>query len=204
VTDRLTDFEHLLLGLICAEPSSGYDLKRAFVTTPIGVYQPSSGALYPALQRLQTKGLIQSGPPTTAGVSPGRRRSVNQATSAGRAAHENWVRTPVEAASVSRDLGLHLMRFVMMEPLLTQPEVLAFLCGLRDALAAFVAELDRYTRAATFEGRHPALALDHGIQVHRASLDWAEHAITSLTTSTDPPARRGNGPHARDARSDAN
>jgi len=204
VTDRLTDFEHLLLGLICAEPSSGYDLKRAFATTPIGVYQPSSGALYPALQRLKTRGLIESQPPTTASVAPSRRRSAYQATAAGLAAHENWVRTPVEAASVSRDLGLHLMRFVMMEPLLTRHEVLAFLYGLRDALAALVAELERYTRSANLEGRHPALALDHGIQVHRASLDWAEHAITSLTTSTDPPARRGNGPHARDARSDAN
>ncbi len=182
MTDRLTDFEHLLLGLICAEPSSGYDLKRAFATTPIGVYQPSSGALYPALRRLQSKGLIQSQPPTAAGVAPGRRRSVYQATPAGRAAHESWVRTPVEAANVARDLGLHLMRFVMMEPLLTRHEVLGFLCGLRDALAALVAELERYTGAATFEGLHPGLALDHGIQVHRASLDWAEHAITSLTT----------------------
>jgi DNA-binding PadR family transcriptional regulator len=46
---RLTDFEQVLLGLICMGPSSGYDLKRAFSTTPLGVYQPSSGALYPAL-----------------------------------------------------------------------------------------------------------------------------------------------------------
>src|SRR5580698_4720029 len=46
---QLTDFEQVLLGLICMAPSSGYDLKRAFSTTPLGVYQPSSGALYPAL-----------------------------------------------------------------------------------------------------------------------------------------------------------
>jgi DNA-binding PadR family transcriptional regulator len=181
MTDRLTDFEFLLLGLICGEPSSGYDLKRAFATTPVGVYQPSSGALYPALKRLQAKGLIQSQSHTTAGVASGRRRSVYEATPSGRAVHESWVRTPVEAATVARDLGLHLMRFVMMESLLTRLEVLAYLSDLRDALAALVAELERYTQAAAFEGRHPALALDHGVQVHRASLDWAENAITSLT-----------------------
>jgi DNA-binding PadR family transcriptional regulator len=182
VTDRLSDFEQLLLGLICAEPSAGYDLKRNFATTPLGVYQPSSGALYPALQRLQTKGLIEPQPPAAAGVASRRRRIVYRATHAGRAAHESWVRTPVEAATVSRDLGLHLMRFVMMEPLLTRHEVLAYLCDLRDALAALVADLERYIEAATFEGRHPGLALDHGIKVHRASLDWAEHAISRLTT----------------------
>jgi len=35
MTDQPTDFEYLLLGLICGEPSSGYDLKRAFATTPV-------------------------------------------------------------------------------------------------------------------------------------------------------------------------
>jgi PadR family transcriptional regulator AphA len=180
MTDRLTDFEYLLLGLICAEPSSGYDLKRAFTTTPVGVYQPSSGALYPALKRLQSKGLIQSQSPVTE-EAPGRRRSVYQSTPAGREVHESWVRTPVEAATVGRDLGLHLMRFVMMESLLNRHEVLVYLLDLRDALAALVAELERYTEAAVFEGRHPALALNHGVLVHRASLDWAEDAITTLT-----------------------
>ena len=63
---RLTPFEHILLGLICTAPSSGYDLKRIFATTPMGLYQPSSGTLYPALRRLEQRGLVkaqaQSGP----------------------------------------------------------------------------------------------------------------------------------------------
>ena len=46
---QLTSFEQILLGLICTSPSSGYDLKRVFAT-PMGVYQPSSGTLYPALR----------------------------------------------------------------------------------------------------------------------------------------------------------
>ena len=57
---QLTAFEHILLGLIRQAPSSGYDLKRIFAVTPMGVYQPSSGALYPALRRLELKGLVQA------------------------------------------------------------------------------------------------------------------------------------------------
>lgn len=49
---QLTNFEHILLGMISAAPSSDYDLKRWFAATPIGVYQSSSGSLYPALKRL--------------------------------------------------------------------------------------------------------------------------------------------------------
>ena len=50
---RLTSFEHVLLGMIFIHPSTGYDLKRRFATTSMGVYQPSSGALYPALRALE-------------------------------------------------------------------------------------------------------------------------------------------------------
>ena len=52
---RLTGFEQVLLGMIFTQPSTGYDLKRRFATTPLGVYQPSSGALYPALGRLERR-----------------------------------------------------------------------------------------------------------------------------------------------------
>ena len=48
---QLTPFEHILLGLICAAPSSGYDLKRIFAATPMGIYQPSSAATLPGTRR---------------------------------------------------------------------------------------------------------------------------------------------------------
>ena len=110
---QLTAFEHVLLGLVCLSPASGYDLKRIFAATPMGVYQPSSGAFYPALRRVEAKGLFRRSGGTSESA---RRRRVYEPTEVGRATHLTWLRTPVEAATVSRDLGLHLMRFVMMEP----------------------------------------------------------------------------------------
>jgi hypothetical protein len=111
---------------------------------------------------------------------------VYEPTETGRAAHLNWLRTPVKPATVSPDLGLHLMRFVMMEHLLPPEEVLTFVQNLADGLAALTAELEQYAATADFPGRHPRLALDHGIAVHRASLRWAEQTVAAL--SADPPA----------------
>jgi PadR family transcriptional regulator, regulatory protein AphA len=182
---QLTAFEQVLLGLVCLSPASGYDLKRIFATTPMGIYQPSSGALYPALRRLEAKGLVRTIAPDGASESA-RRRRVYEPTEAGRATHVTWLRTPVEAATVSRDLGLHLMRFVMMEAAFSRDEVLGFLDELRDALAAFTADLERYAAVPQVDGRHPRLALDHGLAVHRASLQWAGHAIATLRA--DPAA----------------
>jgi DNA-binding PadR family transcriptional regulator len=182
---QLTPFEHILIGLVCLSPASGYDLKRKFAATPIGVYQPSSGSLYPALRRLEAKGLVKE--LDGAGESA-RHRRVYEATQAGRAAHATWLRTPVEVPTVARDLGLHLMRFVMMEHAASREEVLSFLGDLRDALAAFTAGMERYAAAAAPSGdRHPALAVDHGLAVYRASLRWARHTIAALRADPASP-----------------
>jgi DNA-binding PadR family transcriptional regulator len=180
---RLTPFEHIVLGLICLSPASGYDLKRIFAVTPMGIYQPSSGTLYPALRRLEQRGLVAAQAGSRAGGRPARQRRVYEPTHTGRAAHLKWLRAPVEPATASRDLGLHLMRFVMMEHLLPPEEVLAFLQSLADALAAFTAQLERYSTAADLPGRHPRLALDHGLAVHRASLQWTFHTIEALSAA---------------------
>src|SRR5437667_12574627 len=95
---QLTPFEHILLGLICLSPSSGYDLKRIFAATPMGVYQPSSGALYPALRRLEAKGLVRAKP--DAASKSARHRRVYEVTQAGRTTHVTWLRRPVEPATV--------------------------------------------------------------------------------------------------------
>jgi DNA-binding PadR family transcriptional regulator len=177
----LTSFEHILLGLICMAPSSGYHLKRIFATTPMGLYQPSSGTMYPALRRLEERELVKAQAP----AGSARQRRVYEPTQTGQEAHLTWLRTPIEPATVSRDLGLHLMRFVMMEHLLRPEEVLAFVQELVDGLAALTAQLEGFAAAADFPGRHPRLALDHGLAIHRASLRWAEDTIAALSADLD-------------------
>ncbi len=167
---RLTDFEQILIGLIVADPRSGYDLKRFFASTPAVVYEPSSGAIYPALRRLEHWRLLRSELTVSAGQ---REQRVYFATTAGRAAHRRWMRTPLDPATVGRDLGLHLMRFAMAERALGSDEVLAFLDDLAGALETFVADMEAFLRDTPLPGRHPALAVEHGLAVHRASLSWA-------------------------------
>jgi hypothetical protein len=52
---------------------------------------------------------------------------------------------------------------------------------LRAALAGFVSSLEQ-SASATDAGGNPfvGLAVEHGLAVHRASLAWAEQAITRL------------------------
>jgi len=186
---RLTSFEQILLGLICMSPSSGYDLKRIFAATPMGVYQPSSGTLYPALRRLELTGVVQAQAPTDQNGESARHRRVYEPTQAGRAVHATWLREPVDPATVARDLGLHLMRFVMMEQAFSQEDALTFLRSLADALAGFIEGLERYATSDDLGTRHSRLALDHGLSVHRASLEWAERTIAALSAPANSSAQ---------------
>jgi hypothetical protein len=79
------------------------------------------------------------------------------------------------------------MRFVMAEPVLSAEEVLTLLSDLGVALGAFVAVIDPYRARTPLAGRHPALALHHGIAVHCASLDWVRAAIAALTPGSQRP-----------------
>jgi PadR family transcriptional regulator, regulatory protein AphA len=177
-TRPLTDFEQVLLGLIAAQPRSGYGLRKLLTTTPASVYQPSPGALYPALRRLADRGLLRAQTTPSSGRRAQRLYSV---TNAGRAAHLSWLRQPVDPATVTISRGLLMMRFTFMEDQLTADEVAAFLADLADALESFIATTESYVAAdAEVSQRHAVLALEHGLAVARASLQWALSAREAL------------------------
>jgi len=180
---QLTSFEHALLGMISTQPASGYDVKRRFATSPMGVYQPSSGALYPALERLERRGLLRSEPLRPA--AGGRPRRVYRLSPDGQEAHLAWVREPVRPETVAQDLGIHLLRFVMMADVLPPDEVLGFLASLRSALASFVTGLEHASADPGLGANIAArLAVEHGLAVHRASLAWTEQAAAALAART--------------------
>jgi DNA-binding PadR family transcriptional regulator len=184
----LTDLEQVLLAMICTVPCSGYELKQRLSTTPMGVYKPSSGSLYPALRRLERRGLIRA-QRSRARRATARPIRVYEPTAMGRAAHLAWVRAPLDPASISPQLGMHLLRFVMMEPLVDRHETLAFLRSFEQAMAAFVDRLERSAAGSERLGRHAVLALDHGVAVHRASLEWARRTIAHLDAVASPPIK---------------
>lgn len=177
---HLTDFEHVLLGWIITGPQSAYDLKKLFSATPASVYQPSPGALVPALRRLERRGLVSVEPDGT----PGRRpRRLYRPTEEGRLRHHAWLHQAVDPATVGRDLGLHLVRFVMMERDLPPKDVLSFLAELAEALERFVGSIEQYVASTPLPGLHPLLALGHGVKVHRASLEWVRSTMTVLAAA---------------------
>jgi len=99
----------------------------------------------------------------------------------------DWLRQPIVPATVGADLGLHLMRFALMENHLPRAAVQAFLKDLENALDSFVTAMDHYLASGAQASRpHAELAIQHGIAVHRASLEWTRSALAALSQAPVP------------------
>lgn len=87
---RRGDVRAAALALLAEEPMNGYQIIQAISERSDGVWRPSPGSVYPALQQLEDEGLIR------AEASEGGRRAY-QLTDEGRAyveAHPDEVRAP--------------------------------------------------------------------------------------------------------------
>ena len=94
---RRGDVRAALLTLLAEEPRNGYQLMQEIERRSDGVWRPSPGSVYPALQQLEDEGLVRSD------ESEGRKRF--QLTDAGREAAQAAAAegAPWEAASESVD-----------------------------------------------------------------------------------------------------
>src|SRR5512147_2485967 len=99
---ELTTLEYALLGLLQQTPQSGYDLRKVFETSPMGHYSSSPGAIYPALKRLRTRGLISA---KVDRARPLRPREVFQLRPAGRTALIQWLTTTPTPEAIVADIA---------------------------------------------------------------------------------------------------
>ena len=105
---RRGDVRAALLVLLAEEPRNGYGLMQEIENRSEGVWRPSPGSVYPALQQLEDEGLIR------AEERDGSR--VFTLTDAGRThVEENDLGAPWEAVRDEQGAGLHELRGLLMQ-----------------------------------------------------------------------------------------
>jgi transcriptional regulator len=93
----------IVLQLLQAEPTNGYDLTLRIQAITKDVLSVNAGSLYPALYRLEQRGLVRA---TWAETEKGRRAKVYSLTGAGRKhladQRESWERFSGALAAILR------------------------------------------------------------------------------------------------------
>ena len=175
--DELTTLEYALLGLVATTPVSGYDVHKVFATTPLAHFSSSPGAIYPALRRLERRGLLQAALDRTMETRP---RRVFSLTGKGGAALDAWLRQPVTREQIVSTAGAPILRFSMMGGRLSDAEVIAYLRGWRGELASYVGELRARWATPEAQAQMPltaALALENGLRGFEGEIAWLDYAV---------------------------
>jgi DNA-binding PadR family transcriptional regulator len=185
---QLTTLDYALLGLLDASPMSGYDVHKIFETTPLAHFSSSPGVVYPALKRLERRGLLSSRLDRRTEARPRRVYSLRKA---GESALQEWLHQQVTAEELVRNSGAPLLRFSLMGGRVSRREVIAYLRGYREVVRAYLAELDGYSEGLRGAANlHHRLSLEHGIAGYRSQLRWIDGAIEEIRAArTSGPAK---------------
>ena len=169
----VTTLDALLLFLVSHKGQSGYDIRQLMHATPLGVFSDSPGAIYPALARLEKRGLL-----TSTAEPAGRRRRVYERRDAGIRALDAWLARPVDLDAVVRRPQELDLRYVMLAETRGRRAAMDFLrdCAAIEAghLAAVEAFRDGPGQAM---GRAPRESLELGIRTIRARLRWRRELL---------------------------
>ena len=164
---------YALLGLLTQEPRSGYDLRKVFVATPMGLFSDSPGAIYPALGRLERRGWIVAGPAPRGG----RRRRVYSPTPEGRTAFTDWVSQSPTHDDVARRWDVLMLRIALMHGVVKPAAIEQILASTEAALKEHLATLEAFQDGP---GRQmpvlAQLAFESGIEGVRAQARWIRRA----------------------------
>jgi DNA-binding PadR family transcriptional regulator len=175
---------YALLGLIHQKPSSGYDLRKIFTDTPMAGYSDSPGAIYPALRRLEERGLVQGSIVAGSGL---RQRKVLTITPAGLAELKQWLTGPIRQDDVGNHLNELMLRFAFLDGAAGRAATIQFLQAFEAELKVYVATLNGFLKIhAEKLGMSGRLALESGILGYEAQLQWASHAIHVYQNKENP------------------
>lgn len=179
----ISTLEFALIGLLKTQPQSGYDLRKTFATTAMRYYSDSPGSIYPALRRLEARGLIETEAVPAQQPADPRRRQVFHLTAEGKDSLVAWLERPVTREDVVWQLPELMLRFAFMDGNVPRSISLRFLSQFEQALSAYTVELraDFERTSSQMPINTGLLAFQSGIEGMEAQLVWARQARARLT-----------------------
>jgi PadR family transcriptional regulator, regulatory protein AphA len=179
--------KYALLAQLARERQTGYGLAKSFAGSLNYAWPASRSQIYPELARLRESGLIRQ-----TGSGPRSSKSY-ETTPEGLSELRHWLRETEPDRVGRNEVLLRIFLLWLLEP----EEAGAYLRHERellelelDELEGIAAEDDPHTPAE----KAAALALEHGLRILRARIDWVDWALAEVAAWPDPPntARPGS------------
>lgn len=157
--------EFVLLGFLMSHSQNGYQMKRFMTVSTSNFLSASFGSIYPALARLEKKGLITS----KAEVENGKYTKVYTIQEAGKASFIEWLREPADVSDTSHN---HLTKLFFYDYLDTQTKRQNYERYIRQAAAAKQKLIDTIELAKKTAGPDRMQTLTYGIAYHTYIMEF--------------------------------
>jgi DNA-binding PadR family transcriptional regulator len=171
----------VLLGLLHAEPRTGYDLARSMQDELASAWSAGVSQIYPALARLRRNGWVLL---RTLGPRRGPPRLLYRVTAAGRRELARWLLSPPPEPPARRRNPL-LVRIAFLDALPPADRRRA----IAEVDAALASELERWKASPPFEG-------SRGL-ARRAAAEESEALRRLLERESAPESRAAGRPRVR-------
>lgn len=181
-----------ILGLVSLEPVSGYDIRKIFQTTPMGHFSTSPGAIYPALKRLEERGLIKGNIEKKHILRPKRTYAL---TNKGRKTLKEILARPLTQDDIIWRLEELILRFVYIGSILGREQSVRFLTELAFQIDQYLPVLQKNLAVQQeLKNIDGGYALEQGIEKYKATTRWARRVIGDFKkesfAKTQSPAKR--------------
>jgi DNA-binding PadR family transcriptional regulator len=167
-----------ILGIISLEPVSGYDIRKVFLTTPMGHFSTSPGAIYPALKRLEESGLIKG---CTEKKNTLRPKKTYTLTDEGQKTLKEILSQPVTYEDVVWRLEEMVLRFAFIGDVLGRKRSIQFLKELSLQIDEYLPILRENLKIQReLKNVNGPYALAQGIAKYKTTALWARRVIRDI------------------------
>lgn len=170
--------DYVLLGLLCHESLTGYEIKKRLDTRLSLFWNASYGSIYPALAKLEEAGYVIKEKPGDSG----REKIIYSITESGREYLKKWLAVPVTKDELRYETLLKLFFGHEVGSEITLEHISAFEDKIRKELP-FLKEAVNQLNAASSDETHKyyMLTASFGVETYETYLRWCEQAKKLLS-----------------------
>jgi DNA-binding PadR family transcriptional regulator len=162
--------EYVLLGLVSLKDFSGYDIKKIFDKSYIIRWSASPGSIYPALKRLESKGLLSSKKETDGKIP----KDIYSITEEGKKTVKDWVKVPFKGNQINRH-GLELK--VLFLGCLTKEERKEFLKKQIDEVNKCIDKLPKWKFEFDIKSKFRDMLYEEKLREFKQSVKFLENIL---------------------------
>jgi DNA-binding PadR family transcriptional regulator len=178
----LTTAEYVILGLLSTGPQTGYTIIQTLEDTT-SRWSASSGAIYPALRRLEKRGVIEGQVETIRTMRPRKKYSL---TPLGESVLDAWLTAPLTDDEMWTEREIPLIKFLFAEQRLNVEAVLLWLDTYEAHLQAYSQVHDYWHNAQlSVSTAHQQLLVRATQMELETQHNWIRLARQRLTDSTN-------------------